>query len=38
MGKLKEIRDRLLAGSTPKELVDQGYAKSSVYREANKLE
>ena len=36
MGKLNEIRDKLLAGSTTKQLVKQGYAKSSVFRVAKK--
>lgn len=37
MGKLNEIRDKLLAGSTTKQLVKQGYAKSSVFRVAKKI-
>ena len=37
MGKLNEIRDKLLAGSTTKQLVEQGYAKSSVFSVAKKL-
>ncbi|MFC1983071.1 hypothetical protein ACFLV5_04745 [Chloroflexota bacterium] len=37
MGKLNDIRQSLLAGSTTKEFVDQGYAKSSVFNEARKL-
>jgi polyhydroxyalkanoate synthesis regulator phasin len=37
MGKLNEIRDKLLAGSTTSQLVDQGYAKSSVFNVAKKL-
>lgn len=37
MGKLNEIRDKLLAGSTTKQLVKQGYAKSSVFSVAKKI-
>ncbi|MFC1955916.1 hypothetical protein ACFLWZ_05255 [Chloroflexota bacterium] len=37
MGKLNEIRQRLLAGSTPKQLIEQGYPRSSVHRENKKL-
>ena len=37
MGKLNEIRQRLMAGNTPKQLIDEGYAKSSVFNEARKL-
>jgi hypothetical protein len=37
MGKLNEIRNRLLAGDTPQQLIKQGFAKSSVHRENKKL-
>ena len=37
MGKLNDIRQKLSAGSTTKELIDQGYAKSSVFNVTNKL-
>ncbi len=37
MEKLNHIRDRLLAGSTTKQLVEQRYAKSSVFSMAKKL-
>ena len=37
MGKLNDIRDKLLAGSTTKQLIEQGYAKSSVFQIAKKL-
>ncbi len=37
MGKLNDIRQKLSAGSTPKGLIEQGYAKSSVFNEAKKL-
>ncbi|MFC1870073.1 hypothetical protein ACFLYE_02245 [Chloroflexota bacterium] len=37
MGKLNEIRDRLLAGSTTSQLIEEGYAKSSVFNVAKKL-
>lgn len=37
MGKLNEIRNRLKAGDTPRQLIEKGYAKSSVHRENNKL-
>lgn len=37
MGKLNDIRQRLLAGSTPQQLINQGYAKSSVFSVARKL-
>ncbi|MFC1956165.1 hypothetical protein ACFLWZ_06590 [Chloroflexota bacterium] len=37
MGKLNEIRHRLLAGSTPKQLIEKGYPRSSVHRENKKL-
>ena len=37
MGKLNEIREKLSAGSTAKQLVEQGYAKSSVFSMAKKL-
>ena len=38
MGKLDDIRNKLQAGSTTKQLVEQGYAKSSVHHVAKKLE
>jgi hypothetical protein len=31
MGKLEEIRQRLSTGSTPNQLISEGYAKSSVF-------
>ena len=37
MGKLNDIRQKLLAGSTTKQLIQQGYAKSSVFDVAKKL-
>ena len=37
MGKLEEIREKLVAGSTTKQLIEQGYAKSSVFNVAKKL-
>ncbi len=37
MGKLDDIRQRLTAGNSPKQLIDEGYAKSSVFNEAKKL-
>jgi hypothetical protein len=37
MGKLDDIRQSLLAGNSPKQLIDEGYAKSSVFNEAKKL-
>jgi hypothetical protein len=37
MGKLQDIRTRLSAGSTAAELVNEGYARSSVYQAARKL-
>ncbi len=37
MGKLNDIRDKLLSGSTTKQLIEQGYTKSSVFRVAGKL-
>jgi len=37
MGKLEEIRKKLVAGSTTKQLIEQGYAKSSVFNVAKKL-
>ena len=38
MGKLNEIREKLLTGSTTNQLIEQGYAKSSVHHVAKKLE
>ncbi|MFC1902984.1 hypothetical protein ACFLX4_02835 [Chloroflexota bacterium] len=37
MGKLNEIKQKLSDGSTTKQLIDQGYAKSSVFNVARKL-
>ena len=37
MGTLNDIREKLLTGSTTKQLVEQGYAKSSVFSMAKKL-
>lgn len=37
MGKLNDIRYKLSAGSTTKQLIDEGYAKSSVFNIARKL-
>lgn len=37
MGKLNEIRNRLKAGDTPRQLIEKGYSRSSVYREKKKL-
>ncbi|MFC1938477.1 hypothetical protein ACFLWH_02350 [Chloroflexota bacterium] len=37
MGKLNDIRQKLSAGSTTSQLIDQGYAKSSVFSVARKL-
>ncbi|MFC1910801.1 hypothetical protein ACFLXC_05940 [Chloroflexota bacterium] len=37
MGKLNDIRQKLLSGNTTKQLIDQGYAKSSVFKVAKKL-
>ena len=37
MGKLNDIRDKLLAGSTTKQLIEQGYSKSSVFAVARKI-
>jgi len=37
MGKLNEIRNRLKAGDTPRQLIAEGYSRSSVYRENKKL-
>jgi hypothetical protein len=37
MGKLNDIKEKLLAGSTTRQLVEQGYAKSSVFGVARKL-
>jgi len=37
MGKLDEIRNKLRAGSTTRQLIERGYSKSSVYREARNL-
>lgn len=37
MGKLEEIREKLVAGTAAKELVKQGYARSSVHHAAKKL-
>ena len=37
MGKLEEIRKKLVAGSTTKQLIEQGYAKSSVFNVAKKI-
>jgi len=37
MGKLNDIKEKLLAGSTTKQLIEQGYAKSSVFNVARKL-
>ena len=37
MGKLKDIRVKLKAGSTKAQLIEEGYAPSSVYREARLL-
>ncbi|MFC2013809.1 hypothetical protein ACFLU8_02885 [Chloroflexota bacterium] len=37
MGKLNDIRQKLSAGSTTSQLIDQGYAKSSVFSMARKL-
>jgi chromosome segregation ATPase len=37
MGKLSEIEQKLLSGSTTNQLIEQGYAKSSVHLVANKL-
>ncbi len=37
MGKLNDIRQKLSAGSTTSQLIDQGYAKSSVFNVARKL-
>ncbi len=37
MGKLNEIRNKLRSGTTTKQLIEQGYPRSSVYRENKKL-
>ncbi len=37
MGKLSDIEQKLLSGSTTNQLIEQGYAKSSVHLVANKL-
>ena len=37
MGVLDDIRQRLLSGSTPSQLIKEGYAKSSVNHAAKKL-
>lgn len=37
MGKLNDIRQKLSAGGTTSQLIDQGYAKSSVFNVARKL-
>ncbi|MFC1953916.1 hypothetical protein ACFLWR_07330 [Chloroflexota bacterium] len=37
MGKLNDIEQRLLSGSTPNQLIKEGYAKSSVNLSAKKL-
>ena len=37
MGKLEDIRVKLKAGSTKAQLIEEGYAQSSVYREAKLL-
>ena len=37
MGKLNDIEQKLLSGSTTNQLIKQGYAKSSVHLVANKL-
>lgn len=37
MGKLAEIREKLVEGATPKELIAGGYAKASVYYELRRL-
>ena len=37
MGVMNEIRLKLLSGSTPSQLKNEGYAKSSVDHEAKKL-
>jgi len=37
MGKLNEIKNKLQSGTTTRQLIEQGYPRSSVYREANKL-
>ncbi len=37
MGKLSDIEQKLLSGSTTTQLIEQGYAKSSVHLVANKL-
>ena len=37
MGKLEEIKEKLLAGSTTKQLIKQGYPKSSIFHVARKI-
>jgi len=37
MGSLADITEKLLSGKTPGELIRQGYARSSVYRQASRL-
>lgn len=37
MGKLEEIKEKLLAGSTTKQLIEQGYSKSSIFHVVRKL-
>ena len=37
MGKLDEIRNKLQSGTTTRQLIEQGYSRSSVYREAKQL-
>ena len=37
MGKLDEIRKKLQSGTTTRKLIEQGYPRSSVYRENKKI-
>ncbi len=37
MGKLNDIRQKLAAGSTTKQLIEQGYPKSSVFAAAKQI-